>query len=280
MTIKFTNNATTTLASGITNVATSLTVASGAGALFPTLSGSDVFYATLANATGTVEIVKVTARSTDTFTIVRGQDGTTAVAWNAGDKVELRPTAAGMAAMAQTANNLSDLASAATARTNLGVTATGSDTTYAYRANNLSDLASASSARTNLGLGTLATVSPTGTPSTSTFLRGDNSWATVSGGVTSVATGNGLQGGTITSSGTLSIAAPSAGSVGSYSIGLTGSATNPTWGTNYGSFYSVSGNMNVVTSRAGTWMYLGVVAAGAVLLGCSTYNTGLFVRVA
>jgi hypothetical protein len=50
------------------------------------------------------------------------------------------------------ANNLSDVASVSTSRTNLGVTATGSDTTYAYRANNLSDLASASTARTNLGL--------------------------------------------------------------------------------------------------------------------------------
>ena len=55
------------------------------------------------------------------------------------------------------ANNLSDLASVATARTNLGVTATGADTTYAYRANNLSDLGNATTARANLGLGSMAT---------------------------------------------------------------------------------------------------------------------------
>lgn len=58
------------------------------------------------------------------------------------------------------ANNLSDVASVATARTNLGVTATGADTTYAYRSNNLSDLASATTARTNLGLTALATTAP------------------------------------------------------------------------------------------------------------------------
>ena len=47
-------------------------------------------------------------------------------------------------------------------------------------ANNLSDLASNTTARTNLGLGTLAVISPTGTASASTFLRGDNAWTTVS----------------------------------------------------------------------------------------------------
>jgi hypothetical protein len=50
------------------------------------------------------------------------------------------------------ANGGTGATTASTARTSLGVTATGSDTTYAYRANNLSDLASASTARTNLGL--------------------------------------------------------------------------------------------------------------------------------
>lgn len=60
---------------------------------------------------------------------------------------------------AQKSSNLSDLASPSSARSNLGVTATGSDTTYAYRANNLSDLGNAATARTNLGLGTMATKS-------------------------------------------------------------------------------------------------------------------------
>lgn len=95
MSILYTNNAATTLASGITNVATSLTVATGAGALFPNPTSPDVFYATLENAAGTSrEIVKVTARTTDTFTIVRAQEGTTGTAFSTGDKVELRLTAA------------------------------------------------------------------------------------------------------------------------------------------------------------------------------------------
>ena len=91
----FTNNAATTLASSILVGATSLTVAASTGGLFPNPTSGQYFYCTLQNTTGTViEIVKVTARSTDTFTIVRAQDNTTASAFAAGDKVELRATAA------------------------------------------------------------------------------------------------------------------------------------------------------------------------------------------
>lgn len=208
MSILFTNNAATTLASSITDTATSLTVASGKGALFPTITGADYFYATLANSSGGVEIVKVTARSTDTFTIVRGQDGTSAAAWNTGDKVELRATAADLTAMAQKANNLSDLASASTARTNLGL---GSDST----GSNLSSLTNAGTARTNLGLAAIAAsgsasdlssgTTPTarlgsGTASSSTYLRGDQTWAAV----TSLP---GILGQVFTSSGTFTIPA-------------------------------------------------------------------------
>ncbi len=88
--MQFANNAVTTLASGITNVATSMTVTSAVA--FPTLTGAQYFYCTLIDAaTGLViEIVKVTAVVASVFTIVRGQDGTTASAYITGDKVELR----------------------------------------------------------------------------------------------------------------------------------------------------------------------------------------------
>ena len=90
--IKFSNHAATTLLSGITDSGVSLVVASGGGALFPTPAGSEYFYVTIEDASDATsyEVVKVTARSTDTFTITRAQDGTSAAAWAAGDKVQLR----------------------------------------------------------------------------------------------------------------------------------------------------------------------------------------------
>lgn len=89
-----TNNASGTLASSINAVELSLTLNSGQGALFPNPTGGDYFYVTLVTNANDKEIVKVTARSTNTLTIVRGQDGTTARAFTAGDRVELRFCAA------------------------------------------------------------------------------------------------------------------------------------------------------------------------------------------
>ena len=91
MAVKFTNNAATTLAAGINSSATSIAVTDGS--VFPTITGSDHFYVTFDDTTNK-EIVKVTARSGNTLTVVRGHDNTTARAFSSGDKAELRIVAA------------------------------------------------------------------------------------------------------------------------------------------------------------------------------------------
>lgn len=93
MAILFKNNASTKLASSITNSATSMSVVAGTGDLFPSPVAPDYFLCTIVDDLGNKEIVKVTARSVDTFTIVRGQEGTTARAFNANSLVENRLTA-------------------------------------------------------------------------------------------------------------------------------------------------------------------------------------------
>ena len=82
--LKITNNAISTLDADINSSVTSLAVASGDGALFPSTYD---FHITIDN-----EIMAVTNRSTDTFTIVRAQQGTSAASHTAGAAVELRIT--------------------------------------------------------------------------------------------------------------------------------------------------------------------------------------------
>ena len=94
MGVKVSNNAFGTISAGINSSATTVTLDSGQGARFPTLGGSDHFYGTLIDTNNNVEIIKVTARSTDSMTVVRAQDNTTAQAFAIGDRFELRPTAA------------------------------------------------------------------------------------------------------------------------------------------------------------------------------------------
>ena len=74
----------------------------------------------------------------------------------------------------------------------------------------------------------ISALSATGTPSATTYLRGDNTWATVTGGgtgtVTSVAAGNGMNFTTITATGTVTMGTPTT---------LTTSTTNATTATSH-----------------------------------------------
>lgn len=110
MGLKLSNNAVSRLAANLSNAATSLSVVPGDGALFPTLVVGDWFPATIVKSTGELEIIKVTARSVDVFTIERSQESTLAQSFNAGDRIELRITAGAFGQLQATA----DTAKAAT----------------------------------------------------------------------------------------------------------------------------------------------------------------------
>ena len=101
MGVQFANNAYSTLASSIGTSNTSITTAAGEGSRFPSASvaAGTYFFLTLIDTSNHYEIVKVTNRSGDTLTVVRGQDGTTARAFNTSDRLELRPTAAGLGSL-------------------------------------------------------------------------------------------------------------------------------------------------------------------------------------
>ncbi len=85
------NNAKSTITDNpLTSGATTLNVQSGDGAKFPAAPFQATLYTTDA-ALG--EIVKITAKSTDAFTIVRAQEGTTAQSWAQNAHLELLVTA-------------------------------------------------------------------------------------------------------------------------------------------------------------------------------------------
>ena len=105
------------------------------------------------------------------------------------------------------------------------------------------------------------------------------------GTVTSVATGNGLQGGTITTSGTLSVACPTYNTVGSYTMAGFAGATSITAGSNY----SVGGGTNQISAVtfiagynqntypiSGTWKWM----AGSNSFSCPSQINGIACRVA
>lgn len=104
LTLLATNNAESTLASAISATDTSLIVSAGTGAEFPdAVAGESYFKLTLTDAaTGSqVEIVNVTAKAGDIFTIERAQEGTMARAWAANDMVANMMTADTLNVIAQ-----------------------------------------------------------------------------------------------------------------------------------------------------------------------------------
>lgn len=130
MGVQFKNNAFSTLDTAISAVDVGLAVAYGDGTLFPAAGAGDYFYMTITALDDTYEVVKVTARSGDSMTITRAQEGTTALAFSAGSLCDLRVTAQGLIDKFLedniTANSvaLSDLATISAARV-LGSTAGG-----------------------------------------------------------------------------------------------------------------------------------------------------------
>lgn len=97
MGVQLKNNASTTVPLAISSTATTITVATGTGSKFPVLGAGDFFYATIQSVSDQFEIVKVTARTDDVMTVVRGQEGTLAIPFPASSRFELRVTAQNLA---------------------------------------------------------------------------------------------------------------------------------------------------------------------------------------
>lgn len=95
---KYKNNAFSALAGAISDTSTTINVTPGTGSRFPDITGDQFFNLTLIEYDGNGkeidwEIVRVTLKSNDTFTVSRNQEGTSNRAWNSGTVVEHRITA-------------------------------------------------------------------------------------------------------------------------------------------------------------------------------------------
>jgi hypothetical protein len=248
----YANNATTTLAADIAFGATSLTVATGDGAKFPTIAGGDWFLVTIYKLTGSVEslweVVKVTARTGDSFgTIVRAQEGTTARNWTTGDRIEIRATGASFDSgelSLQKASNLSDLAAVATARTNLGL---GDAAQVTLSASNRFVTDAEKSTWNAKGVGTVTSVGA------------------------SVPTGLSISGTPVTNSGTLAITLTAG-----YVIPTTASATN--WDTAYTDRNKWDGGATGLTAATGRTS-LGATTVGGNMFTLTNPSAITFLRV-
>ncbi len=96
MAVVLSNNATSLLAGAITAGATTLSIENGDASKFPNPAAGDWFPLTIVDNAGNMEIVKATARAGGIITVTRAQEGTTAKAFSAGSRVDVRLTAAAL----------------------------------------------------------------------------------------------------------------------------------------------------------------------------------------
>ena len=100
MALKLANNAVSTLPASITDDATVISVQGADAGRFPVLSAGDWHPATIIDAANNMEIVRVTGRAGSSLTIERAQEGTTAKAFPAGARIDVRLTAGVFASIA------------------------------------------------------------------------------------------------------------------------------------------------------------------------------------
>ncbi|QTG13054.1 hypothetical protein G6M86_07280 [Agrobacterium tumefaciens] len=99
MAVKLANNAFSTLAASVTSAATSLSIQAADAGKFPVLAAGDWHPATIIDSSGNMEIVRVTARASNVLTVQRAQEATTAKAFSAGSRIDVRLTAAVIASL-------------------------------------------------------------------------------------------------------------------------------------------------------------------------------------
>ena len=104
----FADNARSTLGASLSIGGTTITLASGGGALFPNPGPNQQFALTLNDAAtqALFETVWCTSRAGDVLTVLRAQEGTSALAWGIGDFCWNGPTAGQMNNLVQTPHML------------------------------------------------------------------------------------------------------------------------------------------------------------------------------
>lgn len=89
MGLKLKNNAASSLAASLSASETLIRVLAGHGARFPTLNDGDWFPLAVQNVQGDIEYMRATARAGDVMTVLRAQENSEPLIFDAGDVVFL-----------------------------------------------------------------------------------------------------------------------------------------------------------------------------------------------